>query len=386
MKDELESYKVGLIIGILNFGGAQRQITYLAAGLRESKRIRPVVFCLSSLIEPFGNDLNQHGVEWYHASAGIRPGPPKLHWLLQKVRASQCSLLFGMLPSGNVYTALASSLLGIAYIGSMRNVEAELPLWIKIPYSLSCRRAAYIVCNSQAGADSLRNDLRVYHSRVQVIPNGLPQMSALPTAADSLRRDWGIPEGAIVVGTVARMAEQKRPFFFLEMATWLLQHRPQDSPAVYFIWIGHGPLYAAVKAQQANLPEDIASCIRFLDFRNDIAECLAAMDVFVLTSEYEGLPNALIEAMMAGKPCVVSDVPGIRDVFLDENARNGTAILVDGAYEAFAAELLALMADPDRRTITGENAKSYANEHFSLEVMVSRYEQVFNEVISASKE
>jgi glycosyltransferase involved in cell wall biosynthesis len=102
-----------------------------------------------------------------------------------------------------------------------------------------------------------------------------------------------------------------------------------------------------------------------------------------LTSAYEGMPNALLEAMSAGLPSVATDVPGTRDVL---NAAPDIGILADPEHPGrFAESLVALLLDPRRMRVIGENAREYVREHHSLEEMTRRYCEVFRAVLEKDR-
>jgi len=373
------SARVGIVIGQLTHGGAERQCLELAAGLRHERRFDPVVFCTSPDTAPYGELLTASNVEWRAAPVGCRRGLGKARWLTQAVRTAHCSLLYGLLHTGNVYAGLAARRLRIPFVASMR-LAGKPPLSSLLPAMTACRCAATVIANSPSAAGSLRSDLHVHHDRVIVIPNAVRAIRTTECARLQTRRKWRIPPHALVVGTVANLKEQKRAGFFIEASARTLQEWPQGPHAApHFVWIGEGPDRLEVTPALGNLADSVRTHIHFPGASLDVDACLSAFDVFVLTSAFEGMPNALLEAMSAGLPCVATDVPGTRDVL---QAGSGTGILADAdSLDAFAETLADLLNDSDRMRIMGEKAHRYILAHHSLEKMTRAYSDVFQSAL-----
>jgi glycosyltransferase involved in cell wall biosynthesis len=220
--------------------------------------------------------------------------------------------------------------------------------------------------------------LGVWHERVYVIPNAITLADPTQNARRELRQQWSLPEDAWVIGTIANLKPEKRVEFFLRVAISLLN---LDSTNFHFIWIGEGPERLKAESILKALPH-LATRIHFPGARLDIANCLAAFDAFVLTSAYEGLPNALLEAMAAGLPCVATDVPGTRDV-LEAAPDLEIGLLADANDPArFADTLLELLQDRGRMQQLGQHARQHVRERYGEEAMVNRFCEVFSSVLN----
>lgn len=152
-------------------------------------------------------------------------------------------------------------------------------------------------CSDSAGAFLFRDhDYRV-------LPNTI-NSAALAFSEDdrvAIRGKWGIPLGARLIGTVGRLADQKRPGFLVEMLASLID-RGDDC---YLMFVGEGPLKCELEKQAREA--GVHKRIRFAGSQESIAPYLSAFDVFAFPSVFEGLGIALIEAQFNGLPCVVSD-------------------------------------------------------------------------------
>jgi len=168
-----------------------------------------------------------------------------------------------------------------------------------------------------------------------------------PEARREARRRLGIDGDRFVVGSVGNFTAKKDHATMLEAFSSVLRARPD----AHLVLVGSGPLQSDLEAR-AGRP-DLAGSVTFTGVRDDVEHLLSGFDVFAMSSRYEGLPIALLEAMAAGVPPVVTPVGGIPEVVLD--GENGRIVPV-GAPDAQAATLLELAADPDQRAALGARA------------------------------
>jgi glycosyltransferase involved in cell wall biosynthesis len=153
-----------------------------------------------------------------------------------------------------------------------------------------------------------------------------------PGARDRARRALGIPAGATVIGAVGRLTYQKAPEDFLSMIDRL------GRPDVVGVWVGGGELAARVSRQARAQP---AGRIVLAGERTDVPEILPAFDVFVLLSRYEGLPTAVVEAMVCGIPVVATAVNAVGDVVVPGQ----TGLLVPPRRPDLAADAVRYLLD-----------------------------------------
>lgn len=145
--------------------------------------------------------------------------------------------------------------------------------------------------------------------RISVIPNGLDAAEfSLTIDRDTLRRELGVPPEARLVGTVAALSPQKGIEYLIRAAAAVRRERPE----VHFLIVGDGVLRGPLQRLAKTL--GAAEGVHFAGARRDIPQVLAALDLFVLPSLWEGLPYALLEAGAAGLPVIASAIPGNCDV------------------------------------------------------------------------
>jgi glycosyltransferase involved in cell wall biosynthesis/ribosomal protein S18 acetylase RimI-like enzyme len=214
--------------------------------------------------------------------------------------------------------------------------------------------------------------------RSQLLGNGTdlarfdPSQVAAGRAAE-LRRELGLPADAIVVGAVGRLVAEKgyRELFAAARAV-----RRQD-PRVRFLVVGTPDLDKADAITQAELDAATAD-VCFAGWRDDVAELLAAMDVFVLASWREGMPRSAIEAAAMARPLVLTDIRGCREVARHDRE----ALLVPPRDpDALAGAVLRLAADPALRARLGAAARSRATERFSEAAVADRVVEAYRRVL-----
>ncbi len=200
-----------------------------------------------------------------------------------------------------------------------------------------------------------------------------PAVVAAPTTGtpckgrEATRADLAVlPERPLVL-TVARLAEQKGLDTLLAAAPAISDRRPEPVMAI----AGDGPLWGELHDSAAELKADV----RMLGHRTDVADLLAAADVFCLTSLWEGPSLVIMEALRAGLPVVSTRVGGIPDLY------SGTVLLVPpGDPTAFAREVGRVLDDPglaaDLRARSVEAAASLPTEEDAVEAALTTYKTV----------
>ena len=176
-------------------------------------------------------------------------------------------------------------------------------------------------------------DLRVPERKLTVVPNGIAVSPTVRAPDPALRAELVKGRPDYVVLTPARLHEQKGHTYLLEAAAQV--------PDATFVLAGDGPLRARLEARAREL--GVAERCIFLGHRSDIAELLAAADLFVLPSLYEGLPVSVLEAMAAGRPVVATAIGGTDEAVTHEL----TGLLVPPSDPgALASAIRRLRSDP----------------------------------------
>lgn len=208
--------------------------------------------------------------------------------------------------------------------------------------------------------------------KVTVIPNGL-QLDHVPSVFDPAAKRWslGIVEGCPVIGTVTRLEPQKANDRFLHAVARVARQMPN----VMTVIAGDGPERQALEALAARL--GLAERVLFLGWRTDAVELLGALDVFCMTSRWEGCPMVLLEAMAMRRPVVAADIGGVREIVVSEE----TGLLVPpGDPDAMARALLRLLADEGERARMGAAGRLRVEQRFSAPQMLAAYARLYRDL------
>jgi glycosyltransferase involved in cell wall biosynthesis len=212
----------------------------------------------------------------------------------------------------------------------------------------------FVAVSAIVGADAVRLGLAPAE-RVRVIPVSIADRSVRrePASRQRARQLLGISERTALIGTVGRIDHQKAPFDFLEVLN-RLRHS-----GVHAVWIGDGPMRQQVESRSHRLGLD--GHMHFLGERDDVQVLLPALDIFVMTSLYEGLPCAVVEAMQCGLPVVATAVNGVPEVIVTGE----TGLLAPaGRPAACATAVRYLLEHPAEATHMAENGRRWVAGRF----------------------
>jgi glycosyltransferase involved in cell wall biosynthesis len=191
---------------------------------------------------------------------------------------------------------------------------------------------------------------------------------------DELRRSLGLEPGRLVVGTVGRLSPQKNPLDFVRVAAEVRARMPD----VQFVFVGDGPLRARTEALIREL--GLERSVVLAGLRRDVAQLLQCMDIFIMTSLWEGLPRVIPQAMAVGLPVVANRVDGVAEVIRE--GANGFGV-APGDISSLAERIIWLAHDEKRRQSMGMAGQTIARAEFSLTKMVAMVEALYSELLTA---
>jgi len=211
----------------------------------------------------------------------------------------------------------------------------------------------------------------VDEKRSRVINPGIVEFqSSLSTLA---RQALGLPAEGVVVAYVGRFAQIKRPDRFVQLARQL-----STDPGIHFLMVGDGPLLGEVREACAGLPQML-----FLPWQHNLPLLLSAVDLVVMCSDNEGVPLLLIEAGMASRPVVTTNVGSVSDVVAD--GVNG--LLVDRDDQAALADAVRrLVDDADLRSQLGAAGRAHALRDFTVNIANSAHAEMYRELVTAARD
>lgn len=190
-----------------------------------------------------------------------------------------------------------------------------------------------------------------------------------------IRNQLNTPDHAIIVGTISVFRFQKRLKEWLDVMAEVLKKRPD----VYGLIIGDGPLKEEIinHLNKLNLQEKII----LAGLQTDVKPWLSSMDIFMMTSKFEGLPIALLEAMSMQCAIATTDAGGIKEVV--NHNQSGLMVGVDDVGK-LSEEILRLIDDPEFRNSLGVNARNRVIESFGIEQMVRKLEALYFSLVKKS--
>ncbi len=226
-----------------------------------------------------------------------------------------------------------------------------------------------VIAVSRDVQDSIRRKINP-RVPVQVILNGVNTETFVrnPELSIQLRQKLGIPANAVVIGVVAVFRFQKR------LPEWLQVFKKvaEDNPNVFGVIVGDGPLRNDVEAEIEKLK--LRDRVKLPGLQTDMLPWYSMIDVFMMSSIFEGLPIALLEAMSAECAVVSTNAGGIGEVI--EEGVSGFMVPVD-QYETLVAPARQLVQDPELRSRVGREARQQVKRHFSMTSMVRQLEELY---------
>ena len=238
-----------------------------------------------------------------------------------------------------------------------------------------------LIVNSEAIRDHILSENRIQRNKIIVIRNGLNATENLRVLREQQRQslclelglDINAPDLALV-GSVARLQPVKGHRYLIDAAAQILQsHR-----GAHFVLVGDGDLRNEIIAQANRL--QIAERVHLLGDRKDASKIVAAFDVAVLASLHEGLPNAVMEAMVAGVPVVATAVGGVKELI--ENGETGFLAPPANAEE-LAQKISFILSHREPAQFLAIRGRHSIVERFGMERMVESVEQLYEEVLGS---
>ncbi|MDN5942911.1 MAG: glycosyltransferase family 4 protein [Nitrospira sp.] len=219
-----------------------------------------------------------------------------------------------------------------------------------------------------AGGVSVKNARTVY--------SGIDLSEKQPTYDDqAIRQMIGLPNGAVVLGTVANLFPRKG----YEVMLRALPAIVRVVPTVHYVIVGSDDTAYADRLKRLAHELKIDDRVHIVGFQDPVQPFLGALDLYVHPALMEGFGIAVVEAMAMGKAVVATMTGGLPEVV----AQGETGLLVPPAdVESFAAAVVSLLEDKVRREQMGRNGKARAQERFSLDASVRHMEQVYGEVLA----
>lgn len=377
--------KVMWLIKGLGIGGAERLLELALPYLDNSSFEYEVAYLLphkNALVPAF----RQAGVPVFCLNHTRSYDARVVPQLVRLFRDRQVDLLHLHLPYTGILGRVASRLAPVRAV-----VYTEHNLWERYHWLTSAANRLTFGYNDAviAVSDEVKHSIQSRYTfggkqdgttagkpKLCTILNGVDtdQLLADSQDRDSVKPEFGIPDHHQLVVHVANFTPKKRHEDLVRAARLVIDQEPQVS----FLLVGQGPLEPEIRAQikQLNLTDNVI----LAGFRTDAPRLIGAADVFVLPSQFEGLPIAMLEAMALGRPVIASRVGGVPEVIQD----GVDGLLIDPLCpDQLADRILAVINCKDLRVKLANNAVLKVREHFGVKRMVSSTEALYRSVLTA---
>jgi len=374
-----------IIVG-LNVGGAEMMLKRLIASHNRSSEYSHRVISLTGLGK-VGEELQATGV--LVRALGIRNGLDVFQAfsrLRSQLAEDKPDIVQTWMYHADLLGGLAARSLGIRHIlWGVRTTEIRAGgskvtrIIRKVCAYLSPHVPSMIVCAANA-ARQVHEAVGYASSKMLVIPNGfdVEKLVATPEQVSAVRREGGLTAEQRVIGSVGRFNAVKDQRNFV-LAAGILARRYRD---LRFMMVGRDLDQHNVQLMQWITDTGKPECFVLLGERSDVSACLAAMDIFCLHSRTEGFPNVVGEAMVMGRPCVVTDVGDAALLVAD----TGVVVPKEDA-RALAEGIESLLSRPTAELhCLGQRARQRIHTHFTMDRTRQQFEQVYQQLLAEKTE
>jgi glycosyltransferase involved in cell wall biosynthesis len=372
-----------LVDAIGTFGGGERIARQITTHLDESKY--EAAFCVSRWEpEPIHDtaleELQEAGVRFIGMQRRSRFDVSSWRRLISEVRDWGADVLHTHMVGSNAWGALLAPRMRVpVFVAHEHTWSFEgNPFRKSVDRNLIARRADAFVAVSRDDQRKMIEIERIPPEKTRFIPNGI--VLAAGRERHDVREELGIGADRPVIGVVAVPRPQKALGVLLR-ATLLIRDAVPD---VTLLVVGgsmdgsHSEYLEQLRTQAAEL--GLGETVRFLGARQDVTDILAALDIAVLSSDYEGSPLSILEYMDAAKPVVATRVGGVPD--LVEEGVNGLLVEAQNP-SAFAAAVIELLQDPERAARMGEAGRKRRREQFTIDATARHVEALYEELLAA---
>ena len=357
-----------MIIATLDQAGTEKQVSLLARRL-DPQRFDVRVIALTRG-GPYADELRRAGIPVTVLGKRFKYDLRVVLELKQLLREEKIDIAYTWMFTANAFGRAAAHLAGTPVV-----VSAEMDTGYKPPlHHWVDRRLARWTDAIVGNSEGVREYGRRHgwpEEKVRVIHSGI-DLSAVEENPQLESPLPEVPPGYTVVLTTCRLTRQKG-LLYLIWAMALLDFAKTN----VHLWIaGDGPERGRLEEEAGQLV-GTARRVHFLGRRNDVAAVLRRADLFILPSLHEGLSNSVLEAMLAGKPVIVSNVAGMSE--LVDGGRCG--FLVEPGYpKSIAAGIYQLMVHPEMRERMAREGQARVREQFAMERCVKAHEEMFVEL------
>lgn len=355
--------KVGIFINTLNSGGAERLSLDLATELKAHSGIEPILIVAKSGGTHWqAATENKIPVFSLDSSISMSGVPAAIRALRRFIIENDVDIIHSHLPYAHLVSRIACRVSGVAHVSTYHNVRSHKGrLKIEAEYRTQ-RFTQKIICVSNGVRNSYPDS-----KKMTVIYNGINVGDFAEKVAASNIEDLPqtVPNDKTILLHVGRCVRQKRQSDLIEMMTHL------DDSEFHLIIVGEGPLRKDLEKKVSALELD--DCVSIAGYVESTVPYYSAADIFVSSSENEGLPTTHVEAMAAKLPIVSTAIPGVKEIV--GQGETGYLCPVGDPSLLADAVLEVLRTGPDKM---GSSGRAFAEANLSIQTIVERHVTVYN--------
>ncbi|MBS3984044.1 MAG: glycosyltransferase [Selenomonadales bacterium] len=371
--DNPSTLRVVFLLTGLDVGGAEQQVVNLAVALRLRGWQVGVISLLP--LKALADDLRHAGVvvETLHMRRGV-PDPRAVWALARILRQWKPDVLHSHMVHANILGRITRLLQNVPVLISTAHSINEGGRWREVAYRLTDGLADVTTNVSHAATERYIRIGVAPEAKIMTVPNGvdIAKFALNPALARPLLDSLGVTNEFVWLA-VGRL-ESPKDYPTLLSAFKIANAASQSAKLLV---AGHGPLMPDMIQLTAKL--GLSQKVLFLGVRRDVPALMNVADAYVMSSVYEGLPMALLEAAASGLPIVATNVSGNSEAV----PRDGGYLVPPGDAEALAEAMVRVMAlTAAERQSMGEAGRRHVEDNYSLGTVVARWEMVYFDMLS----
>lgn len=351
------------------WGGDEKWTINVGAGLRD-KGHQVVIAC------PPGSETEKQAKEHELPTFAFSNGPDIAFWKIPRLctffKKHSIQVVLCVQNRDVKIGALAARLTGIPAIFARSGLDTMKPKFShKIPFT---KFIDGMITNTKSIKELYESYGWFDKDFIRVVYDGLQ----LPEKVEvlDLHNEFNLPEGSKVIVGTGRLSEQKRFDLLIKVAEMAKQNKLNWS----FVIAGTGRLEGDLVKMAKN--HGVEDTVKFVGFRSNVLAIMNSADLFVLSSDSEGMSNALREAMAVGKACVATSVFGVSELFQD--GKSGLQVKKGDAKGIYTA-IQQIFKSPDLKKSLEQNASDLIKNAFTMHQMIDRIESIFREKLEGKR-